>query len=73
VHVFDLPELPAMWAELLAAEPPPERPNLVSRRQVGHAQRVPDGYVVWSATDSGVLYPRCDFSRAICSVLGFTG
>jgi hypothetical protein len=73
LHVYELSILPAAWVEQLTAQPPPPYPEVLSRHQIGHAQRVPDGYVVWSATDSGVLYPRRDHCRAICSALGFTG
>jgi hypothetical protein len=73
LHVYELPRLPAAWVEPLTSQAPPPYPELLSRHQIGHAQRIPDGYVVWSATDSGVLYPRADHCRAVCSALGFTG
>lgn len=73
LHVYELPSLPKAWAELLAQEPPPQYPQLLSQRVIGHAQRVAQGYVVWSASDAGVLYPRHDPGRALCSILDFTG
>jgi hypothetical protein len=73
LHVYELSALPAAWVEQLTTQSAPPYPELLSRHLIGHAQRVPDGYVVWSATDSGVLYPRPEHCRAICSALGFTG
>lgn len=73
LHVYELSVLPRAWVEQFTTQPPPPYPELLSPHQIGHAQRVPDGYVVWSATDSGVLYPRSEHCRAICSALGVTG
>jgi hypothetical protein len=72
LHVYEVSQLPAAWAAQLTAQTPPPYPQLLTEQQIGHAQRVLDGYVVWSATDSGVLYPRSEHCRAVCSALGFT-